>query len=348
MKIILLTSNLAHIGGIQHYNKTLLAVFRELGHDVRLVELSSDSLVSKLKFLMRAFFEAIRFRSDIIFCGHINFSPICYFLKLFLRREYIVETYGIEVWEVNKKILRKGLEGARKITSVARYTKKKIIFQFPQLEDKISVIPNVVDGDKFYSKDKSKLLLERHGIAVSSKIILTLGRLSASEGYKGYDKVIQALPEIVKEVPEARYVLVGDGDDAPRVRGIIKEKRMESYVAMAGRVPKEELVDYYNLADVFVMPSKGEGFATVFLEALACGKPVIAGNCDGSVDPLMDGELGILVDPDSMEEIGRAVINILNKKVASNIVDGNLLRKKALENFGIEKFKSRVDSLLSL
>ena len=73
----------------------------------------------------------------------------------------------------------------------------------------------------------------------------------------------------------------------------------------------EEIVDYYNLCDIFVIPSKGEGFGIVYLEALACGKPVIGGNQDGAIDALCNGELGLLIDPDSVDEIASNLSDIL-------------------------------------
>jgi glycosyltransferase involved in cell wall biosynthesis len=94
------------------------------------------------------------------------------------------------------------------------------------------------------------------------------------------------------------------------------------------------------------MPSKGEGFGIVFLEALACGKPVIAGNKDGSRDALLDGELGILVDPDNIDEIAETIVKVLKKDVPEKLLDGKYLRKRVLEVYGFDKFKERVRDLL--
>ena len=89
---------------------------------------------------------------------------------------------------------------------------------------------------------------------------------------------------------------------------MIRELGIESNVTLAGFVPDYELCSHYNLCDLFAMPSKGEGFGIVFLEALACGKPMIAGNKDGSVEAVLNGELGALVDPDNVAEIANAII----------------------------------------
>lgn len=110
---------------------------------------------------------------------------------------------------------------------------------------------------------------------------------------------------------DLRYLIVGDGDDRPRFESLADELGVRELVIFAGKVPSEELCDHYNLCDLFAMPSTGEGFGIVFLEALACGKPVIAGSKDASRDALLDGELGVLVDPEDPRELRDAIVAIL-------------------------------------
>ncbi len=146
----------------------------------------------------------------------------------------------------------------------------------------------------------------------------------------------------------------------------------------AGYVPNEELPGHYNLCDVFAMPSKGEGFGIVFLEALGCGKPVIAGNKDGSVEPLLGGRLGRLVDPDSVEQIAEAISHQLeevsgqtsafsqaedgrqrsevggrqsakNEEPITNNkqpLDPEVLRSEVIAAFGYERFKERLGEIV--
>jgi glycosyltransferase involved in cell wall biosynthesis len=118
------------------------------------------------------------------------------------------------------------------------------------------------------------------------------------------------------------------------------------HVILTGFIPDDELVFYYNLCDCFVMPSKCEGFGMVFLEALACGKPVIAGNKDGSVDAVLDGELGVLVDPDNKDQIKDAIVDILKREVPENLLDGEYLRKRVTQAYGFDKFKERLKGII--
>jgi glycosyltransferase involved in cell wall biosynthesis len=106
-------------------------------------------------------------------------------------------------------------------------------------------------------------------------------------------------------------------------------------------------VDHYRMCDVFAMPSKGEGFGIVFLEALACGRPVIAGNCDGSRDAVLDGELGFLVDPDSPEAVAAALMDVLDESVPGPRKNSDYLRQKTIEAFGKERFRERTGNVLT-
>ena len=118
-------------------------------------------------------------------------------------------------------------------------------------------------------------------------------------------------------------------------------------MTLAGFIPEEELADHYNLCDVFAMPSKGEGFGIVYLEAMACGKPVLGGNKDGTVDPLVNGELGCLVDPDDVEAIAENLTSILQGTYPNEIMyQPEKLRQKTIDLFGYDRFCQTVAELI--
>ena len=217
--------------------------------------------------------------------------------------------------------------------------------QFRETKGKIFLLPNTVDGEKFSPKEKNFELVSRFNIS-NKKVIFTLSRISEKDKHKGHDIVIGALPRVIPEIPNVVYILGGSGDGMRGVKQLVKDNNVEDRVILPGFITDEELVDYYNLCDVFVMPSKKEGFGIVFLEALACGKPVIAGNQDGSRDPLLNGELGILIDPDSVNETAKAIIKVLSGKSPQNLLDGRLLREKMLSAYGFDKFKEGVQNLI--
>ena len=147
--------------------------------------------------------------------------------------------------------------------------------------------------------------------------------------------------------PRVHYVLGGAGPDSHRVEAMIRDLRLERSVTLAGFIPDDELCDFYNLCDVYAMPSKAEGFGIVFLEALSCGKAVVAGNRDGSVDAVLDGEIGCLVDPDNVEEIGGAMASILaGTHPLETLRRPEVLRRRVIEAYGFERYVGVVRSHL--
>lgn len=346
MRILYLTSLLGGGGGISKYNLGLLETLRECGVQLSVVEQRRSTLFHKLLFACLAFIKMVTFRPKFIISAHTNFLPLVIFLSKLFNVEYVVETYGIDVWNIKSESIKNALKEAKLILTVANYTKDKIVSQIPEVAERVTYLPNFIDEKKFYPKEQSLKVLKKYGINNSTKIILTLSRLWASEGYKGYDRVIEALPAVLKIVPGVKYIIAGSGDDEVRIRALIKRMGLESNIIMTGFVSDSERFELYNLCDVFAMPSKGEGFASVFLEALACGKPAVGGNADGTVDPLLHGELGILVNPDNVTEIAFALISILTKKASANLIDGNFLRMKVLETYGFPQFKERVAKIV--
>lgn len=346
-RTLFLTANLNLTGGITKYNAHFLRAINESKVGVLVVELKDTYLFSKIAFVLKFFFEGFKLKPDVVFCGHVNFSMMCLIFKKLFGVDYVVFTHGIEVWDIRNVFKIKALKNAKKVVTVSSFTKNKLVVQIPELEKKIFLLPVTVDGSMFYPKERLENFVEKHRLR-GKKIIFTLNRLLKIEGYKGFDRIVRAMPNIVKEIPEAVYIIGGTGDDIPRIKKLVKEMKLESRVVFAGFIPNEELIDYYNAADVFVMPSTKEGFGTVFIEALACGKPVIAGDSDGSRDALLNGKLGILVDPLDTDEIAGAIIQVLKGEAPKQLYDREYLRKTVLEAYGYEKFKESTVKFLKL
>jgi glycosyltransferase involved in cell wall biosynthesis len=204
-------------------------------------------------------------------------------------------------------------------------------------------LPPFVDANRFYPRPASEELLDRWKLR-GKKIILTVARLAR---HKGYETLLRAMPLILKQEPEARYVLVGGGEDEERLRLMISRMGLEDAVIMPGRVVDDELAEYYNLCDVFAMPSSGEGFGIVFLEALACGKPVIAGSAGGAAEAVLGGDVGLMVEPHQVEEISEAVLRCLRGDLPSRLKDPEAVRDRMLAMYGKEAFSARVRDLVA-
>ncbi|QSJ15286.1 glycosyltransferase [Nostoc sp. UHCC 0702] len=286
-------------------------------------------------------------RPNLIFSTHLNFSIPAYLLKRLFGIPYWVVAHGIEVWNLQNSNLQTALKHADRILAVSHYTRDRILKEQNLNPDQVVVLPNTFDADNFQIAPKPDSLLKRYGLQAQQPIILTVARLSQSEQYKGYDKILTALPQIRQAIPDVHYVLVGKGDDRTRVEDLIAKFQLQDCVTLAGYVPDAELNSHYNLCDLFAMPSKGEGFGIVYLEALACGKPTLGGNKDGALDALCQGELGALVDPDNTDAIAQTVIQILQGAYPNPLIyQPEALREKVIKQFGFERFQQTLGGYL--
>jgi phosphatidyl-myo-inositol dimannoside synthase len=233
----------------------------------------------------------------------------------------ITVVHGLEVTRsmnfLKRRWLRWTLKNSFKIVAVSRFTKEYITDCLAIPPEDVIVLPNGVDTQRFYPIENTDSLRHKLGIS-GEKVILTLARVIPR---KGHEYVIKSLPQVLKSIPSVKYVIAGEYEPAYKAEldNLIRELNLVENVHFTGYVEPDEMVMYYNLCDVYAMPSrtikeKGdtEGFGITFLEANACLKPVIGGNEGGVVDAIIDGETGYLVDPVNTEEIAEKVIRLLS------------------------------------
>ncbi|MBP0016473.1 MAG: glycosyltransferase [Cyanobacteria bacterium SBLK] len=350
-------------GGIQVYSAFLLQALQELypqkeydvflKHDTRslphipYLEKTRFHFAGKVPLKFRTFNFAAQLakyclqrRPDLIIASHANFAVLADQIKRFLGIPYWVIAHGTEVWDIKQTSLQNALQRADRILAVSNYTRDRLLAEQNLDSQHVSLLPNTFDAERFQPAPKPAYLLQRYHLAAEQPVILTVARLDATQKYKGYDQILQALPAIRQKIPNAHYLIAGKGDDRYRLKQLIDHLNLQDCVTLAGFVPDEELCAHYNLCDVFAMPSQGEGFGIVYLEALACGKPVLGGNRDGAIDALCGGELGILVDPEDNPAITRSLIEILQQNTANPILDRpEMLRLQVIETYGFTRFK---------
>jgi glycosyltransferase involved in cell wall biosynthesis len=283
---------------------------------------------------------AFRKQPDLIVTTHVNFAPVAHSVKTLFNIPFLAIGHGIEVWDLPHGQIWRALRAANGLAAVSHFTRARMASALNLAIERISLLPNTFDPEQFYpDKRKPRFLLKRYGLQPQQPVILTISRLASAERYKGYDQVLRALPMVRERFPNVRYILGGRGPDRARIEALIRQLDLINHVTLAGYVADHELRAHYNLCDVFAMPSKGEGFGIVFLEALGCGKPVLAGNKDGSVDAVLGGETGVLVDPDDVEEIGQALIQILTGKYPEQkLFNGEMLRQRVIDTYGYDRF----------
>ncbi len=353
MRILaLITESFGGIGGIAQSNQDLLKALAEteLGNEIVVLPRFSDkkieNLPNRIKFMPpqrgRLAYGLFSFgvlmskgRFDMIFCGHIFMSPLAAFLSDFARIPFWAHLYGVESWQKPSSLIRRSVEKAKFVTAISRYTRRRFLSWANVAPGSVHLLPPVLH-ERFSPGPKPIDLIKRYGFE-GKKVLLTVGRLSKAEKYKGHDKVIKVLPRLVKSYPDLVYAIAGDGDDRPRLENWAKQCGVDRHVFFMGEAEDSELPLIYRMADGFAMPSTGEGFGIVFLEAAASGVPVLGGNQDGSTDALLDGEFGLMVNPENEEDLIQGLEKLLIKKTSL---------KEPRDHFSYLNFKQQLQHLL--
>ena len=221
--------------------------------------------------------------------------------------------YGIDAWQrPDSWVTEWSASTVRFVFSISQITLDRFRSWCTIDERACAVLPNAVHSNKFAKGGRSRALEKRLGV-VGRKVIMTFGRMSADERYKGFDEIIDVLPRLRRASPNIVYVAAGDGSDRPRLEAKARELGVADRVVFTGRIDEAEKADLYRLADAYVMPSSGEGFGFVVLEALACGMPVVASSADGTREAVRGGELGLVVDPRNPDALERAILEALQR-----------------------------------
>jgi phosphatidylinositol alpha-1,6-mannosyltransferase len=354
-------------GGIEKFNCSFLKALHELsieGHISAGAFSMYDNTVdekyfsknrfkgfggSRLYLVCSAIYCALKY--DVLILGHINLAIVGLLVKKIKPSiQLVLVAHGIEVWDSKTRFKQQLLQKADIILAVSSFTKAKILEQNPLIrESYIQIFNNTIDPyfalpTKF---NKPNYLMQRYGIVSNEQVLLTVTRLSSTEKYKGYDNTIAVIKSINQQTTKkVHYLICGKYDAAEfeRVKRLIEQHDASTFVQLAGFIKDEELIDHYLLADVFVMPSKKEGFGIVFIEAMACGRKVIAGNKDGSVDALQNGELGKLIDPDDKE----ALLEAIEASLEESTIHPFLLQQRILDTFGFNRYKARLKQYLGV
>lgn len=299
----------------------------------------------RLSFLNAAFFKGLK--SDVVLLSHINLLPVGWLIKLFSpKTKLVMLAHGIEVWSLPLGIKKKMLGSCDEVLCVSQFTKDEMIKRHGGVSKKYTVLNNCLDPFlPILTKqmDKSELR-NKYGFKPFDKILFTLTRMDATERYKGYDRVLQAMALLIKEMPDLKYIIGGSHDkiEKNKIDELIAELGLKNNVVITGFIPDEELNDYFLMSDLYVMPSYNEGFGIVFIEAMYYGLPVIAGNKDGSVDALLHGKLGTLIDPQDIDALKNSIKdnfgNSQNEKVDKLVL---------MANFGYDVYKEKVNEILN-
>jgi glycosyltransferase involved in cell wall biosynthesis len=351
--LVLLTDAFGGRGGIAKFNRDLCQALsaeplaahvtalprvppvEKIGHVPSRVDYHSDAAGSKVAYAWRILRQTLNLHPspfDVVICGHVNLLPVAVLASWIQGTPLLLVLHGIDAWTPHSSgIVRALLPQVDRFVTVSQHTKERFLEWAPLRAEQGCVVPDCIDLNAYSPGPKRDALLERHGLR-NRTILLTLGRLSSDEQYKGHDEVLEVLPGLAEEVPDVAYLVCGDGDDRSRLERKAKRLGVADRTVFAGYVPEEEKEDYYRLADAFVMPGRGEGFGIVYLEAMACGVPVVASSADASQEAVRGGKLGAVVDPGDLDSVKSGILETLREP--RRAPDG-------LDYFSVERFQER-------
>lgn len=350
-------------GGIAEYNVQLVEAMAESGLADRLDVLSMRATegtgarpsersvpsgvhwrtlprTNKVGYSLGSIKHAITHPFDVVVCGHINLAPLCAALKHMGRgRRMITITYGVDIWDRLTPLKTRAFDDSDLATALTDYTRERLLEWSKLPRDRIDLLYATADEELFTPARKPAYLQKRYGTA-GKKVLLTVGRLATVDLYKGHDRVIRAMPAILARRPDTVYLIVGDGDDRPRLEALARDEGVTDRVIFAGLVDAKELVDHYRMADLFVMPSTGEGFGIVYLEAACCGVPSVACTDDagGEVVSLIGGSAVHSTDASGLVD---AILGHLGRRIQRKRI-----RQSCIDTFGLAQFKRTTAAIL--
>jgi phosphatidylinositol alpha-1,6-mannosyltransferase len=241
-----------------------------------------------------------------------------------------------DIYDADRARAKRALRKADRIVVVSRFTQNAVLDLLgPDAAAKITLVENGVSGDRFFPRPKRPDLVEQYRLA-GCFVFVSVCRLLEK---KGIDHAIQAFARVARRYPECRYLIVGAGPYESQLRDLAHRENVADRVIFAGDVPDEDLAEHYCLGDVFAMPNRRlpngdtEGFGLVFLEANACGIPVIAGSDGGSRDAVKDGVNGLVVDGASVDRIADAMMRLREDPVLRETLRARSLEVAAAANW---------------
>ena len=250
-------------------------------------------------------------KTKIVVAGHANLAPVVRAMKFASPRlKSIICTHGVEVWEPLTRLRRMALRSADVVLAPSRYTADQVAAVQGVATEKIRVLPWALDPQfETLAPNAAKAAVPAN--FPEGQVVLTVGRWQTDERYKGMDTLITALPRLMSRWPELQLAAVGDGDDREWLQDLAEENGVGMHVHFLSGLSYEELAACYAHCEIFALPSKGEGFGLVYLEAMACGKPVIGGAHGGAPEVIEDGKTGYLVQHGDAVQLATAIETLL-------------------------------------
>lgn len=271
-------------------------------------------------------------RVDRVICGHINLLRLARLAQRLSRRlEVWLVAHGTEVWRTFSAAEQEALRAATGILCVSDYTRRELAARCPGIEAaRLRVQPNALDP-QFEAPLGARTAIPG--------LILAVSRLHRDDAYKGIDDLIRAMPAIREKVPHARLTVVGDGNDRARLEALARELAPGA-VEFTGRISDAALRDAFTSCQLFALPSRGEGFGLVYLEAMAHGRPCLAVAAGGAPE-VVDTRSGVVAKPGDVTDLAACATTALGRTW-----DTAAIRARA-DEFSYPRFKAQLSHALA-
>jgi phosphatidyl-myo-inositol dimannoside synthase len=310
------------------------------GHEIRLEGFER----AKARFVLRAVLRG-RTNGCIVLAAHPNQAVVAHIMKLlYPKLKVVVMSHGIEIWQQLPGYRHRALLSADTVLATSSYNARKLVDLNNVLPNKIRMLPWPLNPTLLRLADSSGELALPDSFP-NGRVILTVGRWAASERYKGADELIRALAELRPFFPDLSLVIVGNGNDLPRLKQTAVDLQVGDAVRFLSNISTEQLAACYAHCELFALPSTGEGFGLVFLEAMAFRKPLVGASAGGSVDLLEDGLNALVIPPRDPSALARALERLLRDKTLAAELGrrgGEIVRRK----YSFGDFERRLEDVL--
>lgn len=265
----------------------------------------------KARFVATAM-KAARRQPKLVLAAHPNLGPIVSAMSVVAPwSKSIICTHGVEVWEPLPAVRRRALRRASLVLAPSRATGDSLVSVQGVSPQRVRILPWGLDPD-FEKRIGGESSAVRPPGFPPGRVILTVGRWLAKERYKGMDTLILTLPRLLMNWPDLQLVMIGDGDDRGWLENIARETGVRSHVHFLTGLSYGEMAASYSAAEIFALPSRGEGFGFVYLEAMARGIPVIGGAHGGAPEIIQDGVTGYVVQHGDTVQLATSIETLLS------------------------------------
>ena len=317
------------------------------GADPAVLELGATgaepiALRTRVQFFARlARLQSLR-RVNWVMFTHVGIARAQLKVPRQFRRPYGVFLHGIEAWSATLDSERRAtLRGARVRIAISPHTARRVAAAHPDLPSLetclLALLPDEEQPDRVPADVR---------VDYGPHAVVIVGRMASTERYKGHDQLILAWPRVIAEIPDAALVMVGRGDDVERLRTKAAALGLGRNVYFPGFLADAAVRAVMRHAAVFAMPSRGEGFGLVYLQAMRAGIPCLGSRDDAAADVIVDGETGLLVPRQDPEAIAGAVARLLtDEPMRRRMGDAGHRRFESL--FTYPRFRARLAGVLA-